>query len=137
MGAGTHTADAFGEGPGVARIAALEDDFQTAPHGAGGHGVADDVLVVEVHFHPQVALDAADRVDDDALAGIVELEALGFVGSHLIIPPSVLHWCWQIRRPSGGREPVPSRQHGRQWRRQRCRRRPCRWNRRSPRRQTA
>ncbi len=32
---GADAADAFAEGPGVARVAALEDDLQAAPHGAG------------------------------------------------------------------------------------------------------
>jgi hypothetical protein len=73
-----HAADAFDEGPGVARVAALEDDLQPAPHRAGADGVADDVLVVEVDLDAQVAFDAGDRVDDDALAAVVELEALGF-----------------------------------------------------------
>ena len=72
-----HAADALDEGPGVARIAALEDDLESAPHRAGRDGVADDVLVVDVDLDAQVPLDAGDRIDDDAPAAVVELEALG------------------------------------------------------------
>ena len=77
VAAGAHAADALDEGPGVARVAALEDDLQPAPHGAGGDRVADDVVAVEVDLAAHVALDAGDRVDDDAPAAVVHLEALG------------------------------------------------------------
>jgi hypothetical protein len=82
VGAGAHAADALDEGPGVARVAALQDDFEAAPHRAGGHRVADDVVAVEVHLAAHVALDARDRVDDDAAAAVVELEPLRFVSAH-------------------------------------------------------
>jgi len=89
MGAGAHAADAFGEGPGIARVTALEDDLQAAPHGAGGYRVSDHVLAVEIHLDPQVALDAADGIDDDALARVVQLESLRFVGTHHFSPVTV------------------------------------------------
>ena len=38
---GADAADALAEGPGVARIAPLQDHFDAAPHGARRHGVAD------------------------------------------------------------------------------------------------
>ena len=64
------------ECPGIARIAALQDDFEAAPHVAGGYRVADDVVFVEVDLDAQVPLDAADRIDDDALAAVVERKAV-------------------------------------------------------------
>ena len=76
MRAGADAADPLGEGPGVARVAALEDDFDAAPHRAGGDRVADDVVLVDVHLDAQMAFDARDRIDDDALAGVVEREAV-------------------------------------------------------------
>ncbi len=48
----------------------------------GGHRVADHVVLVDVDLDAQVALDAGDRVDDDALAAVVELEALGLDDGH-------------------------------------------------------
>ena len=77
--AGTHAADTLGEGPRIARIAAFQDHFQAAPHGAGGHRVADHVVAVQIHFDAQVSFDTAHRIDHHALATIVELEALGFI----------------------------------------------------------
>ena len=85
--AGAHAADALHERPCVARITAAEDDLQAAPHRARGHGVADDVVRVDVHLDAEVPLDARDRIDDDALARVVELEAVGGCNAHV----SVLH----------------------------------------------
>jgi hypothetical protein len=82
VAAGAHAADALDEGPGVARVAALEDDFQAAPHGAGGYRVADHVVGVEVDLDAHVPLDAGHRVDDDAPAAVVEVEALGGIVAH-------------------------------------------------------
>ena len=76
MNAGADAADALGERPGVARIAVLEDDFDAAPHRAGGDGVADHVVVVEIDLDAHMALDARHRIDDDAPAGIVERESV-------------------------------------------------------------
>ena len=75
--AGTDTADTFRKRPGITRVASLENDFQTAPHGAGGYGVTDHVVVVEVDLDAQVALDAADRVDHHAFPAGVEFKAVG------------------------------------------------------------
>ena len=84
--AGADAADAFGERPGVARIAVLQNDFDAAPHRAGGDGVADDVVLVDVHLDPQMAFDAGDGVDDDPLAGIVEREAVWRLNGHGRVP---------------------------------------------------
>lgn len=40
---------------GIARIAAFQNHFQPAPHGAGGHRVADDVVAVKVDLAAHVA----------------------------------------------------------------------------------
>mmetsp|Transcript_32978 Transcript_32978/g.77357 ORF Transcript_32978/g.77357 Transcript_32978/m.77357 type:complete len:229 (-) Transcript_32978:692-1378(-) len=85
VAAGAHAADPLDEGPGVARVAALEDDLQPAPHGARGNGVADHVVLVEVDLAAHVTFDARHRVDDDAPSAVVELEALGFVCSHVVV----------------------------------------------------
>ncbi len=77
-----HAADALDERPRVARVAALEDHLEAAPHRAGGDRVADDVVLVDVDLDPQVPLDAGDGVDDDALAAVVERETLGLDGCH-------------------------------------------------------
>ena len=50
VGAGADAADPLGEGPGVARIAAAQDDLDAAPHRAGRDGVADDIILVDIHF---------------------------------------------------------------------------------------
>ncbi|MPM14565.1 hypothetical protein SDC9_60929 [bioreactor metagenome] len=82
VGAGADAADPLGEGPGVARVAALQDDLKPAPHRAGRDRVADDAVLVDIHLAAHVALDAGDRVDDDALAGGVEGEAVRGLGGH-------------------------------------------------------
>ena len=69
-------------GPGIARIPTFQDNLDASPHGAGGDGVADDVVGVDVHLDAHVALDARDRIDDDATAGVVELEAVGGFDTH-------------------------------------------------------
>jgi hypothetical protein len=96
--AGADAADALDEGPGITRVAALEDDLQPAPHRARADRVADDVLVVEVDFDAQVAFDAGDRVDDDALAAVVELEALGFDDGHDQLSTLLLLSAWVLLR---------------------------------------
>ena len=77
-----HAADALDERPRVARVAALEDHLEAAPHRAGGHRVADHVVLVDIDLDAQMALDARDRIDDDALAAVVEREALRLIGGH-------------------------------------------------------
>src|ERR1019366_9240903 len=62
---GTHAADALGNGPGVARIAADEDLFETAHHGAGRECVRDDAVFYH-RFNAQVAFNASYWIDDNA-----------------------------------------------------------------------
>jgi hypothetical protein len=67
------TADALGEGPGIARVAAAQDDLDPAHHRAGRIGRC-DVLPVHLGLDAQMALDAGDGVDDDALThGLLSL----------------------------------------------------------------
>ena len=54
----------------------LQDHLDAAPHRAGRDRVADDVVGVDIDLDAQVAFDAGDRIDDDALAGVVEIEAV-------------------------------------------------------------
>lgn len=84
--AGAHAADPFGERPGIARIAILQDDFDAAPHRACGYGVPGDVICVDVDLDPHVTFDASDRIDNNALAGIVELESVGCLEAHRYFP---------------------------------------------------
>ena len=72
VGAGADAADPLGEGPGVARVAALEDDFKAAPHRAGRDRVADDVVLVDIDLDPHVAFDPGDGIDDDPAAAVVQ-----------------------------------------------------------------
>ena len=61
---GAHAADALREGPGVARVAAAQDQLDAAEHGRRrpslGHGAA-----VDFRFDAQVTLDPGDRIDND------------------------------------------------------------------------
>ena len=57
-------ADALREGPGVARVAALQDHLDAAEHRGRGPGVL-DLVPVHLRLDPQVALDAGDGIDDD------------------------------------------------------------------------
>ncbi len=65
---GADAADALREGPGVARVAAPQDDLDAAHHRAGRVGLGDPLSRVDLRLDAQVALDAGDRVDDDPLA---------------------------------------------------------------------
>ena len=76
MGAGADAAYPLGEGPGVARITTAQDGFNAAPHRAGRNRVADHVAGIEVDLDPEVALDPGYGIDDDTLAGIVEIESV-------------------------------------------------------------
>ena len=62
---GADAADALGDGPGIARIAADEDLFQAAHHGAGAECVGDDAVFHHC-FNAQVAFNASYRIDDNA-----------------------------------------------------------------------
>ena len=57
-------ADAFHKSPYVAGVTVFDDDFQPPEHGPAGDGVGDHVVVVDVHFAPEMPLDARNRVDD-------------------------------------------------------------------------
>ncbi len=85
VAAGADAADALDERPRIARVAALENHFESAPHGAGGHRVADHVVRVDVHFDPHVAFDARHGIDDDPASAVVELKTLGGIGCHAVV----------------------------------------------------
>lgn len=76
MAAGADAADAFHERPGIARVAAPENDLKPAPHRAGRDRVADHVVGVDVHLAAHMAFDAGDGIDDDAAAAVVEFVAV-------------------------------------------------------------
>ena len=65
MNARADAADAFNERPCVARIAPLQNDFETAPHRAGAHRVDDFVVFAENGLNAKMAFDSGDRVDDN------------------------------------------------------------------------
>ena len=64
---GAHSAKALGKDPGLARIASVEDGFNSAQHRAGGPRFT-DMAVVDFHVDAKVAFDPRDRVDDDSLS---------------------------------------------------------------------
>ena len=64
---GAHAADALGEGPGIAGIAALEDLLDAADHGAGAEGVRHDAIL-DHRLDAEMTLDAGDGINDDAVA---------------------------------------------------------------------
>jgi hypothetical protein len=66
MHRGAHAADALGDGPGVARVAAEQDQFDAAPHLARGPGLL-DAPAIHVDVDTQVAFDAGDRINRYAL----------------------------------------------------------------------
>jgi hypothetical protein len=66
MHRGAHAADALGECPAVARVAALQHQLQPAERGGGGPRLL-DAAIVGRHFDAEVSLDPGDRVDDDLL----------------------------------------------------------------------
>src|SRR5208337_1366540 len=57
-----HAAEALGKEPGFPRVAALENGFNAAPHGAGGPGVRYRAVF---HFHvdAEMAFNPADGVN--------------------------------------------------------------------------
>ena len=64
-------ADAFNKGPGVARVAAFEDDFNTSENGAARNRIGDDVAVVKVHLATQVPFNAGNGVYNHAAARVL------------------------------------------------------------------
>ena len=59
---GAHAAEALGKEPGFPRVAALENSFDAAPHGAGGPGVRDR-SIFHFHVNAEVAFYPADGVN--------------------------------------------------------------------------
>ena len=62
---GADAADALGNGPGVARIAADENLLQSANHGARAECVGNDAVFYH-RFNAQVAFNASYGIDDNA-----------------------------------------------------------------------
>ena len=79
MGIGAHAAGAGGEELGVARVAALEDGFQSTEKGGAASGVL-DAAVFHFHFDTQMALDSGQRVHHDG-TGVGALRC-GFCFAH-------------------------------------------------------
>ena len=63
-----NAADTLGDGPGIARIAADENFFQAADHGAGAECVGDDAIFHHC-LNAQVAFNASYRIDDYSCHG--------------------------------------------------------------------
>ena len=60
-----HSADALGEGPGIARVAALHDEFQAPDHGPRGVGLGNGIAL-HLGFNAQMAFDAGNRIYYDS-----------------------------------------------------------------------
>ena len=71
-----HAADALHKGPGVSRIAILDDDFDTPEHGTRRNRVGDHVFIVDVDLATQMPFDAGNGIDDDAPPRVVYGKAL-------------------------------------------------------------
>ena len=65
MHGGADAANAFGNGPGIARVTALENFLEAANHGAGAESVSDDAVFHDC-LNAQVAFNASNGIDDDA-----------------------------------------------------------------------
>jgi hypothetical protein len=63
---GADAAGTFGEGPGIPRIAALENQLEAADHGARGEGI-DDLPVLDFGLDAEMAFDARDGIDNNAV----------------------------------------------------------------------
>ena len=70
MHGGADAADALGEKPGVARVAAFQDELDAAPHLPRRPGVG-DLAVLHLDIDAEVALDAGDGIDGDARHGLL------------------------------------------------------------------
>ena len=89
MGTGAHTTNPFGKGPGIARVTALQDHFQSAPHRAGRHGIADDIILINIHFTTQVPFNPRDRIHHDAATGVIQRKTIRcFDNTHFCSPLS-------------------------------------------------
>ena len=71
MYAGAYSANTFDKGPGIARVAPLQNDLQSAEHGAAGNRVGDDILLINVHFTTHMAFNAGYGVHNQAATRIV------------------------------------------------------------------
>ena len=60
------TANALGKGPGIARVTALQDQFDAAHHRAGTPGAGDLPVITSFRLDAQMALDAGDRINYDS-----------------------------------------------------------------------
>jgi hypothetical protein len=70
-------ADALGKGPGVARVAALQDQFDAAHHGAGTPGAGDLPVIGSFRLDAQVPFDAGDRIHHYSCHDLFSMFALG------------------------------------------------------------
>ncbi len=59
-----HAADALCEGPGIARVAPLQNDLDAAHHGAGRPGLC-NAIAIHLRLDAQVPLDAGYRINND------------------------------------------------------------------------
>src|ERR1700678_21335 len=103
---GADTADALRKRPGIARIAAFENNFDAAHHGTGAGGPGDH-RPIKLRFDPKVSLDPCDRIDDNRLRAHGVLPAssrlLATNSSKLWGLLSQLKWAWassKVRRQS-------------------------------------
>src|ERR1700683_269801 len=95
-------ADALRESPCIARVAAFEDNFDAAHHGAGARR-ARDHRAVEFRLDAQMALYASDGVDDDRTHGGVPARLPATSSSKLCGVLSQLKWALassKVRRQS-------------------------------------
>ena len=67
MGRGADAAHAADEGPRIARIAAFQDGFDAAYHGAGTEGIRNDSIVY-FNFDPQVTFNSGDGIYNDSFS---------------------------------------------------------------------
>ena len=89
-----NAANPLGKRPRITWIATLQYDLQAAPHIARGHGVADYVVIIDIDLDTQVAFDAANRIDDDALSVGVKFKAVrSDCLTHCSRLPYCCPWC--------------------------------------------
>jgi hypothetical protein len=77
MGTGADTADTLCERPGITGIATLQNNFKTSPHGPAGNGIGNYIIVIDINLCAHMTLDPGDRVDHDALSGIIQGKSVG------------------------------------------------------------
>ena len=79
MCTGADAANAFNKCPGVSRIATFQDNLRAAPHGAGRHGVSNDIITVNIHFAAHMPFDASNRIDHNSPSAIVQRKTLSLI----------------------------------------------------------